>query len=357
MYEDITYDLLVNRSLARVDSGFDTREGGPIHTPVAAVCVELQNMYIALDGLLSETFADTASREFLIKRAAERGITPTNATYAVLKGKFDIAVDIGSRFTCDSLSYRIIELINDTEHTYKLQCETLGTIGNGTFGNMIPIDHIQGLTSAKLTELLIPGEDEEGTEELRKDYFESYDSKAFGGNRADYKKMFKDDISGVGGIKIYRVTESNKFIKIVVITSTWQKPTTEFINSIQEQVDPIENQGEGIGLAPIGHKVVINPVNETEINISTNLTYQGGYSFDDVKDYINTTIDEYFIELKKTWSDNDNLVVRISQIETRLLNIEGILDIADTKINSIAENLVLDADNIPKRGTVSEQSN
>ena len=35
MYEDITYDLLVNRSLARVDSGFDTREGGPIHTPVA----------------------------------------------------------------------------------------------------------------------------------------------------------------------------------------------------------------------------------------------------------------------------------------------------------------------------------
>ncbi|CAI3566260.1 hypothetical protein CNEO3_1960002 [Clostridium neonatale] len=39
------------------------------------------------------------------------------------------------------------------------------------------------------------------------------------------------------------------------------------------------------------------------------------------------------------------------------MNIEGILDIADTKINSIAENLVLDADNIPKRGTVSEQSN
>ena len=222
---------------------------------------------------------------------------------------------------------------------------------------MIPIDHIQGLTSAKLTELLIPGEDEEGTEELRKDYFESYDSKAFGGNRADYKKMFKDDISGVGGIKIYRVTESNKFIKIVVITSTWQKPTTEFINSIQEQVNPLENQGEGIGLAPIGHKVVISSVNETEINISTNLTYQGGYSFDDVKDYINTAIDEYFIELKKTWSDNDNLVVRISQIETRLLNIEGILDIADTKINGIAENLVLDADNIPKRGNVSEQSN
>lgn len=169
--------------------------------------------------------------------------------------------------------------------------------------------------------------------------------------------MFKDDISGVGGIKIYRVTESNKFIKIIVITSTWQKPTTEFISSIQEQVDPIENQGEGIGLAPIGHKVVISSVNETEINISTNLTYQGGYSFDDVKDYINTAIDEYFIELKKTWSDNDNLVVRISQIETRLLNIEGILDIADTKINGIAENLVLDADNIPKRGNVSEQSN
>ncbi|MGG7153302.1 baseplate J/gp47 family protein, partial [Clostridium neonatale] len=317
MYEDITYDLLVNRSLARVDPAFDTREGGPIHTPVASVCVELQNMYIALDGVLNETFADTASREYLIKRASERGITPSKATYAVLKGKFDIAVDVGSRFTCGSLSYKVIELINDVEHTYKLQCEIVGTVGNSNFGNLIPIDYIQGLTSAELTELLIPGEDEEGTEDLRSDYFESYDSKAFGGNRADYKNMFKDDISGVGGIKIYRVTESNKFIKIVVITSTWEKPTSEFIDSIQEQVDPLENQGEGIGLAPIGHKVVISSVNETEINISTNLTYQGGYSFDDVKDYINTAIDEYFIELKKTWSDNDNLVVRISQIETR----------------------------------------
>ena len=169
--------------------------------------------------------------------------------------------------------------------------------------------------------------------------------------------MFKCFIIGIICIIIFRVLKSYMFIKIIVITSTWQKPTTEFISSIQEQVDPIENQGEGIGLAPIGHKVVISSVNETEINISTNLTYQGGYSFDDVKDYINTAIDEYFIELKKTWSDNDNLVVRISQIETRLLNIEGILDIADTKINGIAENLVLDADNIPKRGNVSEQSN
>lgn len=357
MYEDITYELLLNRSLARVDSGFDTREGGPIHTPVAAVCVELQNMYIALDGLINETFADTASREYLIKRAAERGVIPTKATYAILKGKFDIAINIGSRFTCSSLSYKVIELINDGENTYKLQCETVGTIGNSTFGNLISIDYIQGLTSAELTELLIPGEDEEGTEDLRSDYFESYDSQSFGGNRADYKKMFKDDISGVGGIKIYRVREGNKFIKIVVITSTWEKPTTEFIKSIQIQVDPLENQGEGIGLAPIGHKVIISAVNETEINISTNLTYQSGYSFDDVKDYINNAIDEYFIELKKIWADDDNLVVRISQIETRLLNIEGILDIEDTTINGIAENLVLDADNIPKRGSVSEQSN
>lgn len=357
MYEDITYDLLVNRSLARVDSGFDTREGGPIHTPVAAVCVELQNMYIALDGLLSETFADTASREFLIKRAAERGITPTNATYAVLKGKFDIAINIGSRFTCGSLSYKVIDSINTAENTYKLQCEVVGSIGNSTFGNLIPIDYIQGLTSGELIELLIPGEDEEETEDLRSDYFESYDSKAFGGNRADYKKMFKDDISGVGGIKIYRVTDTNKYIKIVVITSTWQKPTTEFISSIQTQVDPLVNQGEGVGLAPIGHKVNIVAVDETILNISTKLTYQSGYSFDDVKGYINTAIDEYFIELKKTWADNNNLVVRISQIETRLLSIEGILDIGDTTLNGTAENLVLGADNIPKRGNVSEQSN
>jgi uncharacterized phage protein gp47/JayE len=46
-------------------------------------------------------------------------------------------------------------------------------------------------------------------------------------------------------------------------------------------------------------------------------------------------------------------MVRIAQIETRILTIEGILDIADTKINGTGKNLTLAYEEIPLRGAVN----
>ncbi|MFF2797181.1 hypothetical protein [Lysinibacillus xylanilyticus] len=47
------------------------------------------------------------------------------------------------------------------------------------------------------------------------------------------------------------------------------------------------------------------------------------------------------------------MIVRISQIETRILGVDGVIDIANTKLNGIASNLELDKEAIPKRGTFS----
>ncbi|MEL0873559.1 phage tail protein, partial [Clostridioides difficile] len=57
-------------------------------------------------------------------------------------------------------------------------------------------------------------------------------------------------------------------------------------------------------------------------------------------------------ELNMSWEDEENLIVRISQIETRLLSIDGVLDITNTMINSIASNLNVDKDSIVLRGEV-----
>ena len=55
----------------------------------------------------------------------------------------------------------------------------------------------------------------------------------------------------------------------------------------------------------------------------------------------------------QSWADqNEALVVRISQVESRLLGITGILDIANTKINGEAANCTLTLDHIPVLGTI-----
>ena len=68
---------------------------------------------------------------------------------------------------------------------------------------------------------------------------------------------------------------------------------------------------------------------------------------------ITDTISAYLKEIRSQWANYSQSVVRISQIETRLLGIKGIVDISNTKINGTANNLTLDKYEIPVMGGVS----
>lgn len=48
------------------------------------------------------------------------------------------------------------------------------------------------------------------------------------------------------------------------------------------------------------------------------------------------------------------LIVRVSQIETRILNIRGIVDIQNTALNGVEDNCVLGPYEVPVFGGVSE---
>lgn len=355
LYSDLTFDILLTRMLARVTSTLDKREGSLIQTAAATDAIEHQNMYISLDAALNEAFADTASRAYLIRRAAERGLTPGSATYAIVKGVFNKAIDLGKRFTLGTLVYSITKLLNDTTHTYELTCETVGTIGNQNLDNLVPVETIIGLTSAVATELITPGEDAEDTEIFRARYYDSFNSQSFGGNKADYKAKV-NAIAGVGGTKIYPVWNGGGTVKLVILNSEYTVPNSILVQEVQEDIDPVASQGDGDGLAPIGHVVTVQGVTTETVNIVIDITYQSGYTFASIKSYIFAAIDAYFLELAKTWENTDNLIVRISQIETRLLGITGILDVANTTLNGTAANLSIGANSIPVRGLVNGES-
>lgn len=364
MYEAITYEVILKRMLDRVNENaekqniaIDTREGGIIWYALAPAAVELQNMYIELDTVLNESFADTQTREYLKKRCAERGIYVQPATKAVRRGVFNIDVPIGSRFSLNMLNYVVIEKIIDGE--FKLECETPGVVGNYESGELIPIDHIEGLTTAILIDvLMIPGEDEEDTEHLRQRYFDSLDSQAYGGNIADYKEKV-NAIDGVGGVKVYPVWKGGGTVKLVIISTEYTTPSETLVYEVQSAIDPTQNQGKGVGIAPIGHIVTVEGCGETEVDIKTHIEYEDGWDWDAVKPYVETAIDEYFKELASEWDDLDNIIVRISHIETRLLSLDGIRDIGNTILNNIVDgnsvgiNLSLGTDNIPIRGNIT----
>ncbi len=341
---DATYEDLLQQKLNGIDPKVDKREGSIVFNATAANTLEIIQALQALKANIDESFADTMSRGKLIRRAAERGLKPLDATKAKLKGVFNININIVERFSLDDLNYAVLSKIVDFE--YVLECETFGEIGNQFLGTLIPIEYIDGLTSAELTEVLISGEDEEDTELFRTRYFNSFESQAFGGNRADYIEKV-GALQGVGGVKVYRAWNGGGTVKLVVIDSNFEKPTPTLIDTLQETVDPQGQQGDGVGLAPIDLGVT-----DSAIDIETLITYQSGWDWAAVEPGVQAAIDNYYVELKETWAGSDVLVVRISQIETRLLGVPGIVDIADTKLNGLQQNVVLDAVSIPIRGVV-----
>ena len=63
-------------------------------------------------------------------------------------------------------------------------------------------------------------------------------------------------------------------------------------------------------------------------------------------------IEEYFLELRKSWADEKNTTVRISRIEMKVLDVMGIVDIENIKLNGKVGNIVVAEENIPILGTV-----
>lgn len=402
MFEDKSYSVLMQSALARLPADMDKREGSMLWDGIAPAMAEVALLYLGLDFVLQATYISSAPREYLIKRAAERGLAPKPAGAAHFRAQFDAPVPSGARFSCEDLNFIVTEPMSASENapgSYEVVCETPGSLANSYSGRLIPIDYINGLTKAELVELLIPGDDEEETEAFRKRVLDSLQAQAFGGNQADYRAQVMA-IPGVGGVKVRSVWNGGlrpaKFIpnaavqswyaanidnlpaevagwlqavynaaadkwltvggvvRLVIQAADGSAPTAELIDRVQELIDPEQNAGEGLGLAPIGHVVQVVGVQAEPVDVELHLTYAPGWDWPAAQSYILAVVDAYFAELAAGWPESDFLTVRISQIESRILAgcAAMVADIGGTRINGQEANLQLAADSIPKRGDV-----
>jgi uncharacterized phage protein gp47/JayE len=142
-------------------------------------------------------------------------------------------------------------------------------------------------------------------------------------------------------------------VKLVIMDAAYHVPTPELVEDVQDVIDPQDGHGEGLGVAPIGHVVKVDGVGSADIDVTLTLTYQQGWDWAAAESYIYEAIDGYFDELARGWQDGGAMVVRVSQIETRVLACPGILDVQNTCLNGAPDNVTLDAVHVPVRGVVS----
>lgn len=354
--DEMTFDYIMNRMLESVPDTVDKREGSIIYDALSPAAAELVKCYMELDVVMDETFVDTASLQYLMLRCKERGVAIQGETAAVIEGVFtpsSVELTAGLRFNCDEVNYTITEKISAGH--YKLEAETLGTVGNKYTGLLLPIQTVNGLETAQIAAVLIPAEDGDTTDTLRDKYYASIDGEAFGGNVADYREKV-NAITGVGGTKVYPVWNGGGTVKLTIIASDYTAPSTELISKVQTAIDPEQNHGEGMGLAPIGHTVTVTGAKYADLTITANVTFAAGWNWENGKSQLVSAANAYLDELCKAWADSETTVVRISQIETHLLTADCVVDVDGTTVNGDTRNIELAADEIPRLSTIGGAS-
>ena len=313
MFDDKTQDVIMDEMLDQADPEKDTRPGSIIYDAIGPMAAELEQVYADMSLIEDECFADTASYYYLIKRAAERGIFVKEGTSAVLKIKIvpdDLEIPIGSEFNIGEHNYTVTEKLSDGY--YAITCSEAGTEGNEVKDEIIPMDGDGDIEEVTFDSILVSGTDDEDEEALRERYFDSFNEVAFGGNRKEYQEK-ADSFQAVGGCKVI----------------------------------PVWNGGG------TGHVVTVEAAAEQTVNISCGLVYQSGYAWEDVKDSVSSAVENYFLELRKTWEDDTETIIRVGRIESILLPINGISDVSSVMLNGTAGNFTVDTYKIPKVGDIS----
>lgn len=367
-----TYQNLRQEMLDRVPDTYDKRDTAPIPTAISPAAYALAGFYLSLDQVQRAAFIQTAVGESLDMLAVIGGLTRYPASAAVRLGIFNTAVPIGSRFSTingtNSINFAVtaaatVEEPEEGFTYYQLTAETAGTIGNEYTGPILPITTIPGLTSAQITDILVPGDDTETDDAFRERLIEALNNRPFGGNIADYRQNVLA-IDGVGGVQVYPTWNGGGTVKLSVLGADFLPASPTLVENVQNAIDPPPNQGLGLGLAPIGAKVTVAAPTELTVNVSATLMLAAGYAIGQVQEPVEQAIEAYLLSVRQEWDTNTSSTavsyaadVYVARITAAIVGVTGVVNATNVQLNGGTADLILtetgETQQVPVIGTVT----
>lgn len=333
------FDYWLNLMLDNVSNDIDKREGSIIYDALAPAAMVSAQQSLSLANILRETYIKTAQGEFLDYRAVEHGTSRYAATNAEVKARFNdddgnpVNVKVGDRFASIAESpifYTVVKPNNDG--TAEMQAEEAGTSANSYIGQVLPVTPNDNLAWAEITEIIAPARDAETDDHLRERILKSDAWLAYGGNMADYLDMIHK-ISEVGAAQIYPVWAGAGTVKLVIVNNDLMPASSDLVKKVKNIIDPEDNEAQGVGLAPIDHRVtVVAPaVLKVDVSIQLKLTDQANKAA--VEKGIKDMLNKLFSELRKDWDTINatvgrgySLSIYRSRILSKIMLIDGVAD-------------------------------
>lgn len=329
MYEEMTYENILQDMLNRVISDVDKREGSVIYDALAPCAFKLAESYFQLNNLIDLVSGDTAVGEYLDRIVADHGLERKAATYAVRKIETSGVISIGTRWSLGDTSYTVFSSIDAT--TYMATCDQIGAIGNQYEGVLENIDNVLGIT-ATLTDIIEMGADEENDDNLRFRFYTRLQRPATSGNANNYI-LWALEVPGVGDAKVLPLWNGAGTVKVVIVDSD-KMPATEQLT--QDVYEYVENE------RPIGALVTVVSAVTKNITIKAKVSLSIGYTIQSIQSQFVSMLEEYRKEIAFK-----NTYISYAALSNLLFKVDGVADYSDLKLNDLTQNVPLGNTEIP----------
>jgi len=338
----LTLEEIIEYMLSSVPDEYDISVGSFFYDllyPVAEQVYLLQNK---IKTLSTNTFALTATGEYLDRKTAEQGITRKAATYSSgivrITGNRGEIVSKGSKVAADNILFSVDETMSVPESGYvelTATCTTAGSIGNVKAGeiNRFPVT-LPGLTAVENITDFTGGYDAESDADLLERYLEKVSRPNVSGNKYHYIEWAKE-VVGVGDVRVIPLWNGAGTVKVVIVDTDNQPAEAELIEKVKTHID--ENR-------PIGADVTVVSATALTVNITVKLTTD---ETPDIQQKIEESIKSYLSidALKRAY-------ISYAKIGSLILSVSGVEDYTNLKVNGGMVNITIADGTVPVLGSV-----
>ena len=260
-----TFEQIMKDMLSRLPDDYDKRQGSLFYNLVAPAAQELAIQYTVLEEMNNTQFLDTSYGDYLTRLASQFGVHRLPATKAVREVHFGEPIPLGTRFSVVGSDYNFRVFEHQGQNVYLLEAEQAGVGPNFVNGSLLNIEPIRGFTSAVIGRVIIPGENEESDEALRKRAIDYINTPTLNGNVGHYLKWANEFI-GVGSAIVEPLWNGDNTVRVSITDAEGKQPSDELVDRFQEFLDPSPS-GHGLGVAPIGAYVTVVGALEMPIRV------------------------------------------------------------------------------------------
>ena len=366
MFEDYTYERLLEDVLANAPEGIDTRQGSIFYDAVSGVLIKVAKLYTDLDLVVELSRLTTTTGDALDAKAGEYGITRLAATRAKYLAEFEGRdPGAGERFYYDGAYFR--PPAGGGNGPLYFEAEAAGEAGNDIYAGTpaVPVNNIEGLISATFGAIYENGSDAEGDEALRNRVIEKIAGPAENGNKQHYK-TWCESIDGVGRARIFPLWLGENTVKAVLIDTTGKpcgeakgaggagihRPGGQGHDGDGERKDLHHRDGLGNGVANIGAHFTVVAATALEIEVTFGAELASGATQEAVQQEAAEAIERYLRELVLGADDEAVITVRVSAIGAILSGLKSLVDYTDLRLNGSTKNIIPGEDDVPVLGEV-----